>query len=123
LSEIGGLGGAAAIGYTFPMCAAVIPPIGAIAVAARRNRIIRGFRKAAALSPESAQTLESLARGHIFGRMVKSGVIKEETGGRFWLDEAAEKAGERARVKFAVIGVISGLVVVGVILGVVALVT
>lgn len=94
------------------------------AIAAQRNRILRAFRKAAAHTPNTAQTLEALTitRNHIFGRMIKSGVVREEAGGRFWLDEAAEKVADRARVKFAIAALISGVVVVGVILAVIALV-
>lgn len=89
-------------------------------VAAKRNRIIRTFRKAAAHSPETAQALEtlSISRGHIFGRMVKSGVIREESDGKFWLDEAATREWSRcARVRVAIaLGIAAVIVVVLVIL-------
>ncbi len=93
-------------------------------IAAQRNRIIRSFRKAAALSPQTAQTLETLTitRGLIVRRMIKSGVLREEAGGRFWLDSAAEVEAGKRRVKIAIAVVIGALVLVGVIVAVAVLV-
>lgn len=85
------------------MSPAVIPPIVPIAIIAKRNRILRRFDKAAAYTPETAQTLESLnlAPSHILHRMIKSGVLKEVPTGRFYIDQSANAAFRRRALQTA----------------------
>lgn len=75
--------------------------VAAIAVAAKRRRILRAFRVAGATSATAAKSPEALdvSRGLMYRRLVSSGVLREEPGGGVWLDEAAEARWERrARV-------------------------
>lgn len=96
---------------------AFVPPIAA-AAAARRNRIMRCFAKAGAVSPERAETLEQLGitNGHIVRRMVKGGVLKETTDNRFWLDQAADAAFQRRARKAVAIAIGCALLVVGLLI-------
>lgn len=102
------------------MSPAVMPPIIPIAIIAKRNSIIRHFTKAAAYTPETAQTLEALnlTSSHIFRRMLKDGVLKEVPENRFYLDQTANAEFHR-RTR---LGVAVALGVVAVIVGVVLLV-
>ena len=92
----------------------VVAPIAA--VAARRARIVRRFASADAKSPETARSLEELglSGGHAVRQMIKDGVLKQVSGGRLWLDEAANaEFYRRARLYVAItfgLGVTAALV-------------
>ncbi len=96
-----------------------VVPIAPIAVAAKRNRIVRHFTTAAARSPETARTLSELklTQGHIFRHMIRDGIIREEAGEKFWLDEAANAArGRRVMVYIAVALGVSVVIIVAMVL-------
>lgn len=61
----------------------------ATAVAAKRNRIIRKFREAGALTPETAVTLDDLQlnRQFIVQTLINRRVLVEAEDGRLYLDE------------------------------------
>lgn len=98
-----------------------MPPVIVIApamIAARRNGIRRAFVKAGALSPHTARTPDEIgiARGHIFSRMIKGGVLMEVPGGRFWFDESADAAFHRRARLYVVIAAIAAALVVSAVL-------
>jgi hypothetical protein len=71
-------------------------PAGSIAatVASRnRRRIIKAFRKAAAVSPETARTLEDIGvtKSPLLKMMKARGVLVEVDENRFYLDEQREQ--------------------------------
>jgi len=68
-------------------------------IAARRRKLIQKFRAAGATSPSTAMPLPSDAifTSFIFKRLHNFGVLKETTNGRYYLDEAAEKALSKQR--------------------------
>ena len=85
----------------------------------RRVRIVRAFVSAGATTSQAARDPDELGitRGLIFRRMVKGGVLREEAGGRFWLDEAADAAFRRCgRWALAVVLCIAVVVIVTVVL-------
>lgn len=73
--------------------ATIVPAI----IAIKRRRMIEAFRTAGAVSPATARKPEDLGvdRGHMFGRMVKSGVFKELPDGGVWLDDEVQAQWER----------------------------
>lgn len=87
--------------------------VAAIAVAARRRKILSAFRAAGATSVVAAKPPESLkvSRGLLFRRLLKSGVLKEEPGGNVWLDEAAQAHWERNARRLMVTMFVLALVV------------
>ncbi|MFZ4573797.1 MAG: hypothetical protein ACOYN0_05325 [Phycisphaerales bacterium] len=91
--------------------------VAAAAVVAARNRIVRRFVGAGALSVETARSLDELgvSRGLIVRRMIERGVLKEAPGGRLWLDEVANAESRRRARRYAAIAVGLGAVVVAMI--------
>ena len=74
----------------------------AAAVAARRRRkILEAFREAGALSAEQAVSSRRLGlrASPIFRRLVRSGVLVDCGGERYWLDEQAEARARHMRVQ------------------------
>jgi len=72
----------------------------------RQNSYMRAFRKAGALSPDTAQTLDALglSESWIFDRMVKRGVFVPAGDGRWHINEFAASALIRRRYfKIAII--------------------
>ena len=61
--------------------------IPAVAVAARRRRIVRKFEEAGADQPGQARTLEVLGvhDTHLVSRLVRSGVLAKADGERYYL--------------------------------------
>jgi len=95
---------------------AVVVPIVPIAVVAHRRRILRKFEEAGASDAARARTPAELdvKVGHIFGRMVKSGVLVAASEGRYYVS-AEGLARERRWKRNAVLSVIGLVVVVGVL--------
>ncbi len=79
-----------------------------------QNKLIRQFREAGAVSPESATTPISIgcARGWIFRRMVAQGVFVALAEGRFYMDEDVLPDFYKARRKNMVIGGVVLLLVI-----------
>ncbi len=86
----------------------------AVAVSAKRRRIVKAFRAAGATSRDRAVPESSLViRGHmIFRRMKKSGVIVTLPDGRLYLDEAALERSRRRRL--AIVGIVLLVFAIGV---------
>ena len=99
----------------------VSPPIVPVAVVAHRRRILRKFEEAGASDAARARTPAELdvQDGHIFRRMVKSGVLVSASEGRYYVS-AEGLARERRGIRIAVLSVI-GIVVVGVLVVALAL--
>ena len=76
--------------------------IGAVLASKRRKHIIRAFKKAGAMSPESAKSLEALGlSGSTMLKIQKRrGIIVEAEPNRFYLDEVREAAAARTRIIF-----------------------
>jgi len=83
----------------------------AIAIVAKRKRIIRQFRAANATVPERAidPFILGLSQGLVFRKLVVRGILIETTRNLFYLDEAREQTYRESRRKM-------GLVMMAVIL-------
>lgn len=99
----------------------VSPPIVPIAVIAHRRRILRKFEEAGASDAAHARTPAELdvRVGHIFERMVKSGVLVGASEGRYSVSAEGVARWQRS-TRIAVLSVI-GLAVVAVLVVVLAL--
>jgi hypothetical protein len=71
-----------------------------------QNKLIRQFREAGAVSPESAMTPTSIGcgRGWIFRRMVAQGVFVSQPENRYYMDERVLPGFYEARRKHMVFG-------------------
>lgn len=87
----------------------------AIAIIAKRKKIIRQFRAANATVPERAidPFILGLCHGFVFRKLVVRGILIETTRNLFYLDEAREQIYRESRRKM-------GLVMMAVILVVLA---
>lgn len=92
----------------------------AIAIAARRLKYIRKFRKAGAVSPDTAIPLETgnIRPGFMFKRLVSSGVIVETEGNRYYLNETREAQMSKRRRTAALVTalIIAFLLMIGYLL-------
>jgi len=87
--------------------------IPAIAIAAKRRRLIESFRRAGAVSVETARTLDEVgaAESSMLRRLQSTGiVVPAGDGRRFYLDEQAAKADDR-RIMYTVVAVVAILVI------------
>ena len=91
------------------------------AAVGRQRRIVESFRKAGAISPESAATASALAvdEGMAF-RMLCRNAILVEIGGRHYLDEARWEAHRRRRHRIAIVVPVTVLLVAAVTLWIVS---
>lgn len=67
----------------------------------RRRKLVRRFRQAGAIDPEHAVALKVIGERHnwVFDRMVRAGVFRSASEGRYFMDEvAATKYQHRCRV-------------------------
>ncbi len=89
--------------------------MGGEAIIIRQNRAIRAFRKAGALSFDTATTMESagVRRSLAVRRLVSLGVLVEASGGKYYLDiDAEQRLYRRRRI---IIGVFVILAAIGVL--------
>lgn len=72
---------------------------GGAIIVRRQNSYMRAFRKAGAISPDTAQSLDALglSESWIFDRMVKRGVFVSASDGRWYINEFAASAFIRRR--------------------------
>lgn len=77
----------------------MIQPVTAVIISKKRRRIIRAFRKAKALSAESAMSLDEigLSKNIILEIQKFGGVLVEVAQNRFYLDEKQEQEISRFR--------------------------
>lgn len=95
----------------------VFPPfLPAVAVAARRRRILRKFEEAGADRPETARTFAELGLRESFlaSRLTRSGVLVAADGGRYFLsaDGVARWKQRRNAYVLTALGVVAALVLV-----------
>lgn len=82
--------------------------IGAIIASKNRRKIISAFKKAGAVSPENAKTLEviGLSESVMFKIQKMRGIIVESDAKRFYLDEIQEAKSRRIRLLILSVGII-----------------
>lgn len=72
---------------------------GGAVIVRRQNQFIHAFRRAGAVSPDTARGLDelSLRESWVFRRMAARGVFVHADGGRWYISEPAAKAFVRRR--------------------------